>query len=90
MKEEEMIAKAKKALNYIGVMGEYAISVLRTEDELILGIDESLKDEYVVAFNYRLPDGRMAHHEVRVDKKTDKLLYMTAGHITYEIPEDLR
>ena len=91
MTDEELIIKAKKVLDAIGIQHKNKIiSVIREHDELILEMDESLKDKYIVVFSYR-PKGRLISSvSVEVDKHTNKLLLVVTPSNMYEVPEELQ
>lgn len=91
MTEQEIIKKAKKVLDAIGLdYTDNEISVAHIEDKKLLEALDEVGDEYSVIFSYKLPDGREGIKSVIVDKKTHKLKYVITKSNMYEVPEELR
>ncbi len=91
MTEQEIITKAKKALDALGISYSKDIlpQVLKTENELLYKMDESLRDRYSISFELRLPNNRTTSIFVAADRKTNKLLYVITSHKQYAIPVEL-
>lgn len=91
MTDEQLIKKAKKVLDAASVdYQDRFISVIREHDELILEMDESLKDKYIVMFSYRPKGRRISHVSVDVDKHTNKLLRVVTPSSMFDVPEELQ
>ena len=91
MTDEQLIKKAKKVLDAIGILHKNKIiSVIREHDELILKMDESLKDKYIVMFSYRPKGRRISLVSVEVYKHTNKLLLVVTPSNMYDVPEELQ
>jgi hypothetical protein len=91
MTEKQVIEKAINALKELGYYSDEAeIKVYNTDDEQLIEMNEELKDEYLVIFSSRLPDGRGYHTSISVDKQTHKLIRLVGKHVFMDIPEKLR
>ena len=91
MTDEQFIKKAKIVLDAIGINYKHReVYVIREEDELILEMDESLKDQYTVMFIYKPKNRIFSIVSVTIDKHTNKLLRVITPSNMYEVPEELQ
>ena len=99
MTEQEIIAKAKKALDALQIKYEnddIEVSNNDNVDELLdmLEMEEEEKKEfkskYSISFKDMLPNGQFTSIFVKVDVKTHKLLYVLTNHDQIPIPDELK
>ena len=91
MKDYQLIEKAKKVLDSIGInYSDCKISIDRIENEILNSEMEEFENEYSICFSSNLPDGRLSKFFVTFHKITNKLINVITKSNMYEVPEELR
>ena len=99
MTEQEIIKKAKKALDALQIRYEKDdIQVMYNDnvDELLdmLEMEEEerkeFKSKYTISFKDKLPSDQLTSIFVDVDVRTHKLLYVMTKHDQIPIPDELK
>ncbi len=89
-KENELIEKAKKVLDEIGIGYEgYSIGVSYEINELLIESQPELVNFYSIFFTTELKRGRRGFISIIVDRKTHKLKRVITNNNMYEVPEEL-
>ena len=89
-KENELIEKAKRVLDEIGLEYEgYSIEIGYDIDPIILEMDPERASNYNIFFASEFERGRIDIISVSVNRKTHKLKMVTTKYNMYEVPEEL-
>jgi hypothetical protein len=89
-KENELIEKAKRILDEIGIDYKgYTIKIGYEVNDLILEMKPSEADVYEIFFSSEIKFGRRDLISVSVDRKTHKLKMVTTKYNMYEVPNEL-
>ncbi len=89
-KENELIEKAKRVLDEIGIKYEgHSINISYEINPIILEMDPEIADYYDIIFSTKLEHGRMNIIGISVNRKTHKLKMVTTKYNMYEVPEEL-
>lgn len=89
-KEQELIEKAKRILDEIGIKYEgYSIEIAYEINRLLIELNPEVEKVYSILFSSELEHGRHDLISVTVDRKTHKLKMVITKYNMYEVPEEL-
>jgi hypothetical protein len=89
-KENELIEKAKKVLDEIGLSYEgHSVEIAYEINKLLIELNPEVANVYSILFSTELKNGRHNLISVTVDRKTHKLKMVISRYNMYEVPEEL-